>query len=101
MAASCNAAGSGTRAVFRASRQSRMTGPCVISNAPPVASASSCDAGEDGEQILADRHRATDRGPGDSVQLAVGPVVREDGVEVADAIEGGAERVLAACSPGA
>ena len=33
---------------------------------------------EDGEQILADRHRATDGGRGDLVQLAVGPVVRED-----------------------
>ena len=30
---------------------------------------------EDREQILADTHRATGGGPGDLIQLAVGPVV--------------------------
>ena len=68
-----------------------MTGPCVMSKAPPVASASSCDAAQHREQVLADRHRATDGRLGDPIQLAVRPVVREDVVEVADAIEGGAE----------
>jgi hypothetical protein len=49
---------------------------------------------ENGEQILADGHRAADAGPGDVVQLAVGPVVRENALEISDAIEGGAERLF-------
>lgn len=38
------AAAPGALLVDRASRQSLTTGPCVTSNAPPVASASSCEA---------------------------------------------------------
>ena len=49
---------------------------------------------KDGEQVRADRHRPVNGDSRNLVQFAVRLVVGEDGVEVANAIECGAKRLV-------